>query len=102
MFGAPRCPWCQARESEIGAIYPKTAEARRAPLRRVDIDRPRPPDLADIGPVHYTPTFVLMVEGREAGRIVGYPGDAHLWGLLGVLLRRPRIPVETASPATGD
>ena len=27
-----------------------------------------------------------MNEGREAGRIVGYPGEDHFWGLLQGLL----------------
>ena len=92
MFGSPHCPWCEAWESEIGAIYPKTAEGRLAPLRRVDIDQPWPPDLAEIDPVVFTPTFVLLVEGREVGRILGYPGEAHFWGLLDLLLRGVKDP----------
>ncbi len=92
MFGSPYCPWCEAWESEVGAIYPKTAEGRLAPLRRVDIDQPRPPELAEIDRVVFTPTFVLLVEGREVGRILGYPGEAHFWGLLGSLLRKVKDP----------
>ena len=92
MFGSPHCPWCEAWESEVGAIYPKTAEGRLAPLRRVDIDQPRPPELAQIDRVVFTPTFVLLVEGREVGRILGYPGEAHFWGLLGSLLRQVKDP----------
>ena len=26
------CPWCESWDEEIGGIYPKTAEARIAPL----------------------------------------------------------------------
>ena len=39
-------------------------------------------------PVRYTPTFVLVAEGRELGRITGYRDDAMFWGLLGAMLRR--------------
>ena len=92
MFGSPHCPWCEAWEGEVGAIYPKTAEGRLAPLRRVDIEQPRPPELAEIDRVVFTPTFVLLVEGREVGRILGYPGEAHFWGLLGALLRQVKEP----------
>ncbi len=92
MFGSPHCLWCEAWESEVGAIYPKTVEGRRAPLRRVDIDQPRPSELAEIDRVVFTPTFVLLVEGREVGRILGYPGEAHFWGLLGSLLRKVKEP----------
>lgn len=92
MFGSPHCPWCEAWESEVGAIYPKTAEGRLAPLRRVDIDQPWPLELADIDRVVFTPTFVLLVEGREVGRILGYPGEAHFWELLDSLLRKVKDP----------
>ena len=92
VFGSPHCPWCEAWEGEVGAIYPKTAEGRLAPLRRIDIDQPRPPELAEIDRVVFTPTFVLLVEGREVGRILGYPGEAHFWGLLGSLLRKVKDP----------
>ena len=37
-------------------------------------------------------TFVLMHNGAEIGRILGYPGEDHFWGLLQQLLQR--LPVE--------
>ena len=88
MFEASYCEWCAAWHEEIGPIYPKTAEARVAPLRQVDIDDPRPDDLSHIDGIVYTPTFVLIENGNEIGRINGYPGEDHFWGLLGVLLER--------------
>ncbi len=88
MFEAAGCSWCEAWDRDVGTVYPKTDEARLAPLRRVDIDAPRPPDLAGIRGVVYTPTFVLIDDGMEVGRILGYPGEAHFWGLLGVELGR--------------
>lgn len=86
MFEAANCVWCEAWDRDIGAIYPKTDEARIAPLRRVDIDAQRPSDLSGIRAVVYTPTFVIMEDGKEIGRILGYPGEAHFWGLLGMEL----------------
>lgn len=88
MFESANCEWCAAWDREVGVIYRKTAEGRLAPLRRVDLHGPRPADLQSIGTVVYTPTFVLLVEGKEVGRITGYPGDDHFWGLLDGLLRR--------------
>ena len=43
-----------------------------------------------------TPTFVLAEDGREVGRIVGYPGNSFFWELLGELLRR--VPKAPAAP----
>ena len=39
MFYRDGCPYCAAWEREIGPIYHKTEIARRAPLRRVNLDR---------------------------------------------------------------
>ena len=86
MFEQAGCEWCAAFDREIAPIYPKTAEGKRAPLRRVNIDGPVPGDLAFIQVEHLTPLFVMVDSGRELGRIRGYPGEDHFWGLLGVLV----------------
>jgi thioredoxin-related protein len=89
VFGSARCPYCLAWEREIGHGYAKTREARRAPLRRLDIEARRPGDLARLREVDVTPTFVLVDdEGREAGRIVGYSGRQLFWPQLHRLLAR--------------
>jgi hypothetical protein len=88
LFENAYCPWCAAFHHDIGAIYPKTDEGKRAPLRRVDTDKPIPPDLAFIERERLTPLFVLIDQGREIGRIRGYPGEDHFWGLLGMLLKK--------------
>ncbi len=74
MVDEPGCPWCARWEAEIGPIYPKTEEARRAPLRRIDIrEVARHVDVQSR--VVYTPTFLLVEDGRELGRMEGYMGD---------------------------
>ncbi len=88
MFETQGCTWCEVWDAEIGAVYHKTEEGRAAPLRRVDIDEPRPPGLTTLQGVVYTPTFVLLDAGREVGRILGYPGEGHFWSLLGELIER--------------
>lgn len=88
MFSERGCSFCARFEAEIGPIYPKTAEARRAPLRRVDLGEGIPAELAHLRPPSFTPTFVLLDGEREIGRIQGYPGEMHFWGLLGMLLER--------------
>jgi|DewCreStandDraft_4_1066084.scaffolds.fasta_scaffold00358_33 hypothetical protein len=88
MFSDRGCSYCARFEAEIGPVYPKTEEARRAPLRRVDLGEGIPPEFAHLRPPSFTPTFVLVEQGREIGRILGYPGEMHFWGLLGMLLER--------------
>ena len=87
MFERKGCPYCARWLADVGPIYPRTDIAKRAPLRRVDLDVERPPEGVKT-PVRFTPTFVLMDEGREVGRIVGFIDDATFWGLLANLMAR--------------
>lgn len=82
------CPWCEQWNEEVGVIYHKTPEGKRAPLRRLDIHDKLPEELKFIAKGGYTPTFVLVDNGREIGRIRGYPGEDFFWGLLGQMLKR--------------
>ena len=88
MFEQKGCVWCQKFDREIAPAYDKTTEGTRAPLRRLDIAQPAPADLAFIRRERFTPAFVLVNEGREIGRIRGYPGDIFFWGLLANLIER--------------
>lgn len=106
------CEWCEAWDEEVGAVYHKTDAGRIAPLRRVNIHDPLPRDLDFIRGLAFTPTFVLVHEGKEVGRILGYPGEAFFWGLLEELIRelpreerwnaRPRsLPQESSRGGSG-
>lgn len=88
MFEDAGCAWCARFNAEIAPIYPKTDEGKRAPLRRVDSGSALPADLAFVTPERLTPLFVLVDQGREIGRIRGYPGEDHFWGLLDVLMKK--------------
>lgn len=90
------CMWCARWDAEISGIYPKTPEGQAAPLQRVDIHRPTLDGIALQRPLYYTPTFVLLENGHEVGRIEGYPGEDFFWGLLGVLLRDAGVDIETS------
>lgn len=96
MFESAGCGYCLRWNREIGPIYPKTDEGRAAPLRRVDIAGPRPADLAGIHGIVYTPTFVLLHNGKEVGRITGYGGEDFFWGMLAELVRK--LPKTDAAP----
>lgn len=88
MFEDAGCMWCARFNAEIGPIYAKSEEGRRAPLRRVDSGKALPTDLSFIEPELFTPLFVLVDGGREIGRIRGYPGEDHFWGMLGMLVKK--------------
>jgi hypothetical protein len=98
VVGRDNCPYCRAWELEVGKIYGKTAEARFAPLRRIDISDISRAPYSFREPVRYTPTFILVDRNREIGRIVGYSDQAMFWGSLHELLAR-LAPAPSEGPA---
>ncbi|MBE9476192.1 MAG: hypothetical protein IME92_03540 [Proteobacteria bacterium] len=87
MFEEAGCVWCEQWNSEISSIYPKTQEGRTAPLQRIDIHSRLPDGITLNSQPVYTPTFVVVDDGHEIGRIEGYPGQDFFWGLLGQILK---------------
>jgi thioredoxin-related protein len=94
MFRRVGCPWCAAWDREIGPIYAKTELGRRIALRLIDLDQRDAMKFKLESPVRFTPTFVLLDEDREIGRIEGYPGEDFFW----VRLER-LVPSPTEKPA---
>ncbi|MDX5356250.1 MAG: thioredoxin family protein [Rhodobacterales bacterium] len=86
MFEQPGCIYCARWNAEIAPQYPLTDEGKAAPLRRLQLREPLPADLALDRPAAFTPTFVLVADGVEAGRIEGYPGEDFFWPLLARLI----------------
>jgi len=82
MVESSACEWCETWHEEIGVIYSKTDEAQTLPLRRIDIYDERPHDLKDLRGIMYTPTFIIVEEGKELARILGYPGEDFFWQFL--------------------
>ncbi len=91
MFWRAGCHWCEAWDREISPIYPKTDIGRRLKLRKVNVDRDNS-DITLSSPIRYTPTFILVENQQEIGRIEGYPGDAFFWGVLERLERQLHSP----------
>ena len=75
------CPWCEKWDEEISHIYPKTLEGKLAPLRRFDLHSGWPTDLTLDRPLHFTPTFVLVVDG-----VASFSGAYTLLGGSGGML----------------
>jgi thioredoxin-related protein len=80
------CPWCLRFEREVLPIYGKTPASEQAPLARASLDEGQPRDVSLNLPVRFTPTFVLLRDRKEVGRITGYMNDATFWGLLEKML----------------
>lgn len=88
MVEQPGCAYCRAWDQELSEIYPKTPEGAAAPLERVQLAAVQAgkTEYDFARPVNFTPTFVLVEDGKELARIEGYPGQDFFWGLLGMML----------------
>lgn len=80
------CPWCARWNRDVGGEYDLTDEGKAAPLWRYDIHDPAPEGVTFASKPHFTPTFILLVDGTEVNRIEGYPGEGFFWGLLSMML----------------
>ncbi|MBW3542962.1 MAG: trypsin-like peptidase domain-containing protein [Planctomycetes bacterium] len=84
-FTATWCGPCQSMNAIISRL-----ERQGYPIRKVDVDRE--PGIFKRYGVRSMPTFVLVVEGKEVGRIVGAATESRLQQLLA------QIPKYTAQP----
>lgn len=87
MFEQPGCIYCARWNEEVAPEYPLTEEGRAAPLRRLQLRDPLPDDLSIVSHPIFTPTFILVQDGREQGRIEGYPGEDFFWPLLAAMIK---------------
>jgi hypothetical protein len=86
------CIYCRRWDAEVGVGYPKSAEGQFAPLVRRPL---RHPDLSGFGNIRYTPTFLVVINGAELGRIVGYPGAEFFYARLDAILAKAGFTPET-------
>ncbi len=88
MFEQPGCIYCALWNEQIAPQYPLTTEGKSAPLRRLQLRDPLPDGLSLVSPPVFTPTFVLVRDGTETGRIEGYPGSEFFWPLLADMIEK--------------
>jgi hypothetical protein len=88
MFEQAGCIYCARWDREIGVAYPNTEQGALAPLTRFDLRDKLPDDISLTRRAHITPTFVLLSDGAEVGRIEGHPGGDFFWFLLDELIEK--------------
>ena len=81
------CYYCLEWKDQLGHIYPKTPEGKYAPLKTIDITEVDQLEGLQRD-VIFTPTFVLMEDNKELGRLEGYSSEDFFWELLEVILEK--------------
>ena len=88
------CPYCQAWEREVGSVYPNTTLSIEYRLVRVELKRPLSKFNSLTKSVHGTPTFILMNNSLEIGRIEGFSDAEMFWWLLDDIVEQAKNTAE--------
>ena len=96
MMESSYCEWCEKWDEEIGVVYAKTTEGKRAPLKRLKIHDAMPSAYKSIRRANFSPTFILVDGGKEIGRIRGYPGEDFFWPMLTRLMQNAGMSLDIA------
>ena len=75
MITSEYCPYCQAWERDVGAVFNKSPYAAKLPLTRVEIGSKMPNNIVLIKPIIGTPTFLIIRNGEEIDRQRGYQDE---------------------------
>ena len=82
MVTSEHCPYCQAWERDVGAVYDKSPYAAKLPLSRVGIGSEMPENVDIKKPIVGTPTFLIILNGQEIDRQRGYvDAEMFFWWL---------------------
>lgn len=84
------CVYCLAWDRSVGRDYTASDAGRAAPLMRVDINGPWPDGLVLARRPFVTPTFILLKDGAEIGRLEGYMSADRFHSGLAALLDQAR------------
>jgi hypothetical protein len=88
VFEHPDCTYCRIFRSEVVPYYRQLMPGKAPPLRFIDLTSAASGEFALKGRIEAVPTAVLMKDGQEVGRIVGYWGREAFFRLLARMLAR--------------
>jgi thioredoxin-related protein len=70
----PGCFYCRLFHRDVVPVYEASPRAQELPLRFLDLKVVKALKLALDRPIDVVPTAVVLRDGKEVGRIAGYPG----------------------------
>ncbi len=86
VFEVENCTYCGVFRRDVLPQYQQGPTAAVAPIRFVDLNRVNTDTLNLRGALKVVPTAVLMKDGKEVDRIVGYTGPANFFKLVAHLI----------------
>lgn len=83
---APGCIYCSLFRRDVLPSYEASKRARSVPVRFLDVNDLEKSNLDLDGPVDIVPTFVVLKDRREMGRVPGYVGPENFFHALNHIL----------------
>lgn len=83
---APGCIYCSLFRRDVLPSYEASTRARTVPVRFLDVNDLEKAQLDLTAPVDIVPTFVVVKDKRELGRVPGYIGPETFFHALNHIL----------------
>lgn len=88
VFEVDGCNYCHDFRAQILPLYSSSPLGREAPIRFVNVSHSDETKMGLNAAITVAPTVVLMREGREIDRIVGYPGPINFMKMVNYMMGR--------------
>ena len=83
---APGCIYCTVFRRDVLPAYQSSERAKDVPIRFLDVNDAAVNALGLDEPVNIVPTFVVLKDNREVGRLPGYVGPEAFFHTINYLL----------------
>lgn len=83
---APGCTFCTVFRRDVLPSYQASERARSLPVRFIDVNDLAVAQLGLDSPINIVPTFVVIKNNKEIGRIPGYVGPENFYHTINYLL----------------
>lgn len=83
---SPDCTYCDIFRRDVLPAYEASERAKELPVRFVDVNDAAAAKLELQTPVDIVPTFVVVKDNKEIGRIPGYVGPENFYHAINYLL----------------
>jgi thioredoxin-related protein len=83
---APGCTYCTLFRRDVLPSYEASPRAKDMPIRFVDVNDEAAEGLGLQSPVDIVPTFLVLKNNKEVGRIPGYTGPEYFFHTINYLI----------------
>jgi len=95
VFEADGCVYCEFLRRDVLPLYTESQTGREAPMRFVNLSIADESKMGLASAITIAPTVVLLRDGVEVDRIIGYTGPFNFVHLVDIMMGKPAdAPIE--------